>query len=47
MYAEDYSEEFGEFASIVMTEQDLPSPENVKEALDLYITLLQTIETVV
>ena len=41
---QDYSIEFGEFASIVMTDVDIAIPTNPKEALNLYIFLLQKIK---
>lgn len=46
MSAKDFSDEFGEFALSVMTELGLSKPNNVKEAFDLYITLLHRVETV-
>ena len=44
MNVKDYSDEFGEFASIFMRELGLSKPTNVKEAFDLYINLLQRID---
>ena len=47
MNVKDFSDEFAEFALLIMRELGLSKPTNVKEAFDLYITLLQRIETVV
>jgi hypothetical protein len=46
MCVNDFSDEFGEFALLVMRELGLSKPTNVKEAFDLYIKLLQRIETI-
>ncbi|XP_028390702.1 uncharacterized protein LOC114515612 [Dendronephthya gigantea] len=46
MSVKDFSDEFGEFASFVMTELGLTKPTNAKEAFHLYLTLLQKIETI-
>jgi hypothetical protein len=46
MCVKDFSDEFGEFALLVMRELNLSKPTNVKEAFDLYINLLQRIETI-
>ena len=44
MSVNDFSDEFEEFASSVMRELGLSQPNNVKEAFDLYINMLQKIE---
>ena len=44
MLVKDFSDEFGEFALVVMRELGLATPTNVKEAFDLYIALLERVE---
>ena len=46
MCVKDFSDEFEEFALLVVKELGLSKPTNVKEAFDLYINLLQRIETI-
>ena len=40
----DYSAEFGEFAEIIMTNEGLEMPVDVKSCLNLYLFLLEKIE---
>lgn len=42
MSKDDYSKEFEEFATFIMTERNILKPNNVKEALDLYVTLMRS-----
>lgn len=44
MVVQDTSEDFKEFATVVMNENGLLTPTNVREALNLYVALLQEIE---
>lgn len=44
MCAPDYSEEFEEFAQTVRNELNLQEPQNVNNALELYVKLLQEVE---
>ena len=44
MVVQDTSEEFKEFATVIMNEHNILTPTTVKEALNLYIVLLQGIE---
>ena len=44
MVVQDTSEDFKEFATLVMNENGLLTPTNVREALNLYVALLQEIE---
>ena len=44
MSPDDYSKEFEEFATIIMSEQNILKPNNVKEALNLYINLIRVVE---
>ena len=44
MLVKDFSNEFGEFALVVMRELGLAKPTNVKEAFDLHIALLERVE---
>ena len=40
----DYSDDIKEFALIIMNEHDLPEPQDVSSALDLYMKLLNEVE---
>ena len=40
----DYCEEFEEFAQTVMNELNLQEPQDVNNALELYVKLLQEVE---
>ena len=44
MYLADRSQEFEEFAAIIMTELGLQPPCDVNEALNMYLTLIKEVE---
>ena len=44
MVVQDTSEEFIEFAIVIMIEHNILTPTTVNEALNLYVVLLQGIE---
>lgn len=44
MVVQDASKEFKSFATVIMNEHNIQTPTSVKEALNLYIVLLQEIE---
>lgn len=44
MYLPNWSQEFEEFAAIIMTALGLQPPRDVNEALDMYVTLIKEVE---